>query len=335
MERKENGAFIMKIMSCGKYLPKKKVPASEIDEKLGATPGWTLKATGVENRYFVEEETTSDMGAYAINDALKQSDLSLSDIDVIVSVGASAQQPIPCTAAMIAEKLGVKDSLVAFDINATCLGFLVGLDLMDAQLQMGRYKNVILVASEIASFALNWKQKESAALFGDGAAAVIITALDDRKSTIIGTSFETFPEGASYCQVTGGGTLLHPRHHSEETSARFLFDMNGPKVFKLAMRKMPPFLDKLLAKLNLTKEDVDFVIPYQASLSALTLLRKRLKFPEDKFYINVQKQGNLIAASLPVSLHSAIEEGLIKRGDKVLLLGSSAGVSLGAVIFEY
>jgi 3-oxoacyl-[acyl-carrier-protein] synthase-3 len=296
--------------------------------------GWTLAASGVEKRYVSDGEPSSQMAAQAVQRALDQAGLDLSEIDALVSVSGTMQQPIPSTGALIAAELGVKDGLLAFDVNATCLGFLVGLDLVAGQIALGRYERVVLVAAEVASVGLNWKQKESAALFGDGAVAVVIGKGVEGSSHLRASHFETYPEGAEYCRIQGGGTKLHAQLHSADRHEAYLFDMNGPKLFKLVARKLPRFIDQLLDKAGMALDDIDLVIPHQASQSGLQIMRRRLGIPSEKYFVNVQNQGNVIAASIPLALHDAYAQGRIKRGDKVMLLGSSAGVSLGGLILD-
>ena len=325
----------IEILSISKYLPSKLVSPMEIDQKLNVEEGWSLKATGIKSRYFSDGETTAEMGAQALHDAVKNTDIALEDLDAIVSVSGTVQQLIPCTASLIAAQLGLHDGLATFDINATCLGFLVGLDLLACKISLGKYKTVALIASEIASEGLNWKQKESAALFGDGAAAIIIGIGKKGSSKILASHFEAYPEGVKYCQIRGGSLLLHAKHYSEDNHEEYLFDMQGSKLFKLVMKKMPQFIEDLLSQINLTLKDIDLVIPHQASLSALILMRKRLGLSEEQFFINIQEQGNTISASIPMALHDAQKQGRVQRGDKILLIGSSAGVSLGGIILEY
>ncbi|MDX8430560.1 MAG: 3-oxoacyl-[acyl-carrier-protein] synthase III C-terminal domain-containing protein [Candidatus Algichlamydia australiensis] len=330
-----NKEINIELIGVGKYLPSRKVAASGIDNTLKTKLGWSLNATGVKYRFFSDGETSSEMGAKAINEAIKNTNISKFDFDALVSVGGTTQQPIPCTASLIAAQLGLRKGLIAFDVNATCLGFLVALDLLAKQISLGCYNRVALVASEIASEGLNWQQKESAALFGDGAAAVIIGPGKKGGSKIIASHFETYSEGVEFCQIRGGSAKLHAKYHSKENSSEYLFDMHGSSLFKLVMKKLPSFLKDLLAQANLALSDIDLVIPHQASLSALTLLRKRLGLSEKKFFINVHEHGNIISASIPLALHDALNQDRIQRGNKVLLLGSSAGVSLGGVVLEY
>ncbi|MCB1135772.1 MAG: beta-ketoacyl-ACP synthase III [Chlamydiia bacterium] len=323
------------LRSISRYLPSRRVSADEMDDMLGVEEGWSLKATGVKQRFYSEGETTAQMGARALTQALHAAGMQATDLDLLVGVSGTTQQPIPCTAALLAAELGLRDSFCAFDVNATCLGFLVGLDLIASQMHLGRYSTAALVASEIASVGLNLDQKESAALFGDGSVAVILDNKSGQGIKILGTRFETFPEGASYCQIQGGSTGLHAKFFSDDNKDAYFFDMNGSKLFKLVAQRMVGFLQPLFERTGLTMDDIDLVIPHQASLSALTLLRRRLGLTEERFFINVQEQGNLIAASIPFALHDAIVQGRVRKGDKILLLGSSAGVSLGGVIIEY
>lgn len=324
----------VRIRSMEKQLPTRIVTSEEIDKKLGLPNGWTEKKSGVKQRHYVENETASDLAAQAIVKALNKADLSLDDIDAIICTSGTMEQAIPCTAALIHEKLAPNKPIPAFDINSTCLSFVTGLDVISHLIHSGTYKRAILVSSEVASVGLNDKQKESYVLFGDAAVACIIEQSDKMEaSKIYASKMETYSEGAHYTEIRGGGTGLHPNFpHDPEDN---LFDMNGRKIYKLSARVIQPFVSQLLETANLQMEDLKAVVPHQASGMAMRLIGKKLGIPAHKLVNVIENYGNTIAASIPLALHEAIQRGDIQRGDTIMLLGTSAGLSVGGIVLDY
>lgn len=327
----------IKIVATAKHLPDRKVYSSEIDQMIGTPTGWAEKKSGVKVRHYVQSETATEMGTKAATKALEKAGLSIHDIDCIVSTSGTYEQPIPCSAALLHEKLCPTGySIPAFDINSTCLSFVTGLDMMSYSVDAGRFKRVLLVSAEISSVGINYTQNESAVLFGDGAVAVIIEQTPaNETSHIIVSHMQTFSEGAHTTEIRGGGTKMHPREHNESTKEEFLFDMDGRGVFRLTSKVIVPFFNEVLEKTQLDSNDLRLVIPHQASAMAMRIIRQKLNIPEEKFMSIIETHGNVIAASIPLALHEAIEQNKLQRGDKVMLLGSSAGLSLGGIILEY
>ncbi len=325
----------VKISGTGKYLPTQQITAEEMDEKLSVKKGWVEKKTGVHIRHFVQDETASQMGAAAGKEAMTSAGLTYADIDCIVCTSGTAEQAIPCTAALIQKELGADYSgIPCFDINSTCLSFLTGFDVMSTLVAAGTYKHVLLVASEIASVGLDWAHKESAGLFGDGAAAVIISRSESTESArIICSAMKTYSQGADLSQIRGGGTKIHPRHTTE--IAPYLFEMDGRAIYKMTSKLLPKFVDDLLSSASLNMPDFDTVITHQASAMAMRLMARKLGITNDQLVNILPAYGNMIAASIPLALHEAIVQEKIKRGDHVLFLGTSAGLSLGGMIIEY
>lgn len=325
------------ISGTGIYLPMRRVTASELDARLGLKEGWTARKSGVLERRYAQAETSSQMGAKAAIAALRQSGCELADIDCIVSVSGTAQQAIPCTAALIQKELGGAESgIPAFDINSTCLSFVAGLDTLSYLVDAGRYRRVLLVSSEIASVGLDWEHKESCTLFGDGAAAAVIERTPNKAtSRILAARMETYSKGAHLSEIRGGGSMLHPREYTEATKADFLFQMDGRGIFRMTSRMIKEFVDKLLAESGLVMDNIDWVIPHQASGMSMRILREKLGIRPEHFVDIIANHGNTIAASIPLALHEAIERRGAKRGDRMLLLGISAGLSLGGIVLEY
>lgn len=325
------------IYGTGKYLPQNLVTSDEIDRKLGVRPGWTLKKTNVKERYFAGHETASQMGAKAAAAALQAANLTFEDIDCLICTSGTSEQPIPCTAALIQYEMGQGHSgIPAFDINTTCLSFVAGLDVVSYMLDAGRYRKVLLVSSEIASIGLNWADKESAALFGDGAVALVVGQSEAGSSSkIIYSALETYGDGARLSEIRGGGSKLHAREHSTRTEKEYLFRMDGTGIFRMASKLMPSFVDRLMTGAGLRMQDMDLIIPHQGSAMAVRLLGRKLGIADHQLMSITHNHGNTIAASIPMGLHEAIVQGRIQRGDRVLLLGTSAGLSLGGIILDY
>ncbi len=326
----------IKILGAGVYVPKRSVPSSELALKINVKEEIVQKM-GMKNRYYANSmETSSYMGSRAAENALADAGLTLNDIDLLVCASGTMQMPIPCTAALIHKELRPLKHIPAFDINSTCLSFITAIDSLSYLIDANRYKNVLVVSSEVASVGLNYNNLESATLFGDGAAAFVISKTPSLEtSKILSSQMETYSSLSHHCMIEGGGSGYSAANWTEENKDKFLFHMNGKEVFRLALKVLPDFMEKLLLEANTKIEEVDVVIPHQASLSAMKLLQKKLNIQSCQMINIVENYGNMIAASIPMALHIAIKSGKLTRGKKVLLLGTSAGISVGGLVFEY
>nr|WP_238400734.1 beta-ketoacyl-ACP synthase III [Legionella bononiensis] len=325
----------IKITGTGNYLPLKTVLSTELDERLGLSPGSVEKKSGLISRHFASpEETTSYMGAKAALEAIKQAGINLSDIDAIISASGVGEQPIPCTAALIQKQLGLEDSGIScFDINSTCLSFITALDIASYLIEGGRYNRILIVSSDIASSGINWEDMETCTIFGDGAAACLVEQ-SDGSHRILSSHFITNSSGSTYCQIKAGGTRIPPLQ-SCHVPLSGLFYMDGKKVFKLASKLVGQMTDELMAKARVTMADIHWVVPHQASLLAMHHIRKRLNIPEHKFVDIYSRHGNQIAASIPTVLNHLVRSKKIQRGELVFLLGTGAGLSAGGIILEF
>ncbi|MEM7616965.1 MAG: beta-ketoacyl-ACP synthase III [Pseudomonadota bacterium] len=326
------------ITGTGKYLPDRILTSLEIDSRLGKEKGWTEDKSGVRERRFAnDDETTSFMAAKAAEQALENAGLALAELDCIVGSCGVMEQPIPCTASLVQKQLGLQDTgITAFDINSTCLSFLSALDTISYMVSAKRFKNVLVFSSDIPSLGLNWDDTDSCTIFGDGAAAVIISTASEKNYTQIHASrMETYSKGSEFCQLQAGGTRLHPSRFKGNLNDYALFEMNGKAAYKLAANITDELCEKLLSDTKLTMGDIDLVIPHQASKLSMHHLIKRLHIPEEKLVNIYHNHGNQVAASMPTALHEAVITNRIKQGDKVLLIGTGAGISVGGMIMEY
>jgi 3-oxoacyl-[acyl-carrier-protein] synthase III len=326
----------LKIISTGSYLPQQIVTGLEVDRKLGIAPGKSEQMTGIAERRYVTHETASEMGAYAIMAALEKSGIRFEEIDAIICASGSMEQALPCTAALIQRALKRPGTTIpCFDVNATCLSFVTALDLASSLLATDRFKTIVIVSTEIASVGLNPAQHEAYALFGDGAAAAIVQKpKEGETSGVMHAQMNTYSEGADHCRILGGGTKYHPKTQTPD-SDKFLFSMEGKKVFRLVLETIPEFFERFIKDSGMTLDDLQLIIPHQASGNGMELVRRKLGIDPSKYMDILAKHGNMIAASIPLALHMAIEQGRVKRGDKIMLLGTSAGMSIGSVVFEY
>ncbi|MBB6241818.1 MULTISPECIES: 3-oxoacyl-[acyl-carrier-protein] synthase III C-terminal domain-containing protein [unclassified Rhodanobacter] len=333
-----NYSLPIRILGTGEHLPGNCVESHILDERWKKTSGWTLKHAGIERRYYADDgETSSFMGAMAARSALAAAGMEAHELDCIVSACSVMEQAIPCSGVLIQRQLGLGESgIPAFDINATCLSFVAALDLLSAAMAAGRYRRVLIVSSEIASAGLRWDDPETAMLFGDGAAAVILgQAAEADDSKVFGTHFETFSVGAELCQVKSGGTRIRPRTQMEEFLRGACFEMQGRATYRMAAQRLPAFLERLFQRANIALGELACIVPHQASAKGLDHLEATLGLPSDLLVRVLAHRGNQMAASIPVTLHHAITSGRVRRGDLIALVGSGAGLSFGGTVLRY
>jgi 3-oxoacyl-[acyl-carrier-protein] synthase-3 len=328
----------LRILGTGEYVPSQQVDSCALDRRWGKQAGWTRKHSGIDHRYFADrEETSSLMAARAAQAALNASGLEARDLDCVVSACSVMEQAIPCTAALIHRELGLGGSgIPAFDINATCLSFLVALDLLAMSISAGRFRRVLIVSSEVASAGLPWDEPATAMLFGDGAAAVVLSGgAAEQSSELMGTHFETYSDGANFCQIRAGGTRMRVHDDPEEYAKHAVFRMDGKATYRMAAQRLPVYLQRLFARAGVELSDLAAIVPHQASAKALTHLQTALGLPEEQIVRVLPTRANQMAASIPVALHHAVSSGRVRRGDTIALVGSGAGLSFGGAVLRY
>jgi 3-oxoacyl-[acyl-carrier-protein] synthase-3 len=319
----------------GRYLPERVVCSAEIETLCHLPAGWVEAKTGVRERRWVDGETNSFMAAQAAQEAIAEAGLQPAEIDLIINASGTQEQAIPDGGPLLQRQLGLGDSgIPCFTIHATCLSFLMALDIVANLIISRRYQRVLVVSADIASCGVNFKEWESASLLGDGAAAVVITETPPGEAAVLHASrFETYGRGADLTLTRGGGSRKHPNHPQTNPEDN-LFHMKGPQVLRLTHRYAGAFLEKLRPGLSKGLGSIDWVVPHQASKPALQTLCY-FGWPEARIMRTVDWLGNCVSASLPLTLYEAVRQGQIKRGDEVLLVGTGAGLSLGGVILTY
>ena len=304
---------IAAISGMGVYLPRNVVTSRDLDAELGLRDGWLERNCGVRQRHVVSAgETQEQMAADAARAALGDAGVDPQDVDLLLFGAAVGRQPIPATAPLIKLELGLTAcGFPAYDVNATCLSALVALDIAALHIRAGRAKTVLVVASEIASRALPWDtDPRTAGLFGDGAAALVVTAsAPDARFALGPVHMETYAEGYSYCELRAGGTRYDFHAERDAFAANARFEMKGAPLYRLSSESAPGFIARLLARAGWRQDDVDLIVPHQASAHALAHITKRCGFAADRVVDLVAEIGNQVAASWPIALYKARESG--------------------------
>ena len=324
----------VRILGTGAALPAQAVTAEELDGRLGLPPGTCLARNGVRTRYFAaESETASFLAAQAVERALAAAGLAATDLDAIVYSGVASEQPMPSTAVLVHRRLGGRAQGVScFDVNASCIGFLVGCEIAAGGIVAGLWRQVAVVAAELASKGLNWSDPDTCTLFGDGAAAAVLGPASGDESAFLAVGNDTFSEGAELSVIRAGGSR-HNWRTPPPSSDDYFFSMQGHRLLRLTQTHFPRFLAGLLAA-----APVSVVVPHQASVAGLALLRRQLAARENEALAVVDvlaERGNQVSASLPTALDHAIREGALRRGDCALLVATGAGLTMNGIVLRY
>ena len=313
-----------KITSIGSYLPKKILTNFDLEKIIDTSDDWIQSRTGIKERHVVEDELTSDLGYLAAKNALEKSDLNDKDIDAIIVATTTPDRTFPSTATIIQEKLGIKNAF-AFDVQAVCSGFVYALDIANNFIKSGSCKNILVIGAETLSKILDWKDRNSCVLFGDGAGAVILSKSED-ESGILSSILYSDGSFGDILQTDGGVSL------NQKAGA---ITMVGKEVFKNAVEKMTSSVLKSLELANLTIDDLDHVVSHQANIRILNSVAKKLGLKEDQAIIAVDKHANTSAASIPLALDYYLQNHKIKKGSIVVMNALGAGLTLGSIVIRW
>lgn len=327
-----------KVVGYGSYMPRTARPSTELDIQFGEALGWTEGRFGIHTRSIAaRDETSSKMGAEAAREAIEMAGWGDGDFDVLVGACAVMEQPIPGTSVLIQDALGLgKSGIWAFDVNQTCLSFLTGLDIVTMGFAAGRFNRALIVSSDIASAGLDMRDPQTAAIFGDGAAAVCLEKTGDRDGPgLISRCFETYGEGRGLATLRSGGTRIRVEDGFDALVQGSHFHMDAFGIFKAAARRLPRIIDQVLGEAGLTRDTVDVVVCHQASHPGVEHIRRLMGGDPARVVDIFGTHGNQIAASLPMTLVCAYRAGRIKPGAKVLLLGTAAGISAAAMVLRF
>ena len=320
----------MKIIGTGSALPKKIVSNDMLSEFLDTSDEWITARTGIKTRHIITDERFEDLATEAAGRALDASGLSPDDIDYLICSNVSNLYITPHLSSIIQGNLGIKGpNCPTMDVNAACVGFVHSLDLCDALLATGRARNILLVAAEECTRFCDWNDRNCTVLFGDGAAAVMVT----RGDNLLASRLTSVPMPDVI--VYKNPMEATPYESGEGIDTRHALVMKGREVFRMAVTSASRDINQMVADAGLTLDDIDHFLLHQANLRINEAIRDNLKVPEERFPTNVQRFGNTSSASIPLLLDEGVREGRIKRGDTLLLSAFGAGFVTGTMILKY
>ncbi|MFC5401893.1 beta-ketoacyl-ACP synthase III [Cohnella soli] len=321
------------ILGTGKYVPERRLTNQDLEKMVETNDEWIVTRTGMkERRIAAPEQATSDLAYEASIQALKAAGVTAEELDLIIVATITPDMFFPSTACILQEKLGAKNA-AAFDLSAACSGFIYGLANANGFIATGVYKKILVVGAETLSRITDYTDRNTAILFGDGAGAVVVGEVPQ------GRGFKSFKLGADgaggdLLRICGGGSRL-PSTEQTVGERKHFIEMNGRDVFKFAVRIMGSAAEEALATAGYEKSDIDLLIPHQANIRIIQSALERLELSADKAMINLDKYGNMSAASIPLALAEAVEQGRVKEGDKLVLVGFGGGLTWGASVLVW
>ena len=318
-----------RICGTGSALPKRIVTNDDLSKIMDTSDEWIKSRTGIGARHIATEETLTDLAFHASLQALEEAGALPEELDMILAATLSPDNVFPSLSCELQRELGAVNA-VAFDINAACSGFLFALQTADAYIKSGRYKNILVVGGEILSKMMDWNDRSTCVLFGDGAGAALVKV--DSDFGILGISQGS--DGAKGQALTCENRRINNPYMKNSTDLSYT-NMNGQEVYKFAVRTVPKAILEALGEAGLTVSDIDLFILHQANIRIIESVAKRLKVPMEKFPTNLQECGNISAGSLPVLLDEINRAGRIKKGDKIVLAGFGGGLTWGAAVLEW
>ncbi|HZQ20396.1 MAG TPA: beta-ketoacyl-ACP synthase III [Terriglobales bacterium] len=322
-----------KITGLGTYVPPKVMTNRDFEKIVETSDEWITSRTGIRERHIVEEGVaTSDLAAEAARKALAQRGIEANDIEAIVVATVTPDMLFPSTACLVQHKLGIK-GVWGFDLSAACSAFIYALQAGAQFIQTGAHKKVLVIGSDVMSSILDYTDRATCILFGDGAGAVILEPSQDENG-LIDFAHEVDGSGACSLYMPGGGSL-HPATHETIEKKMHFVHQDGQAVFKFAVRKMAEVCETLLARNHCKASDIDCFIPHQANQRIIKATADRLGLKPESIVINIDRYGNTTAGTIPLAMQTAREEGRLKKGDLVLLASVGAGFTVGATLLRW
>ena len=322
------------ILGTGSYLPEKVLTNQDMEKIVETTDEWIVTRTGIkERRIAAENQATSDLATEAARAALEKAKLKPSDLDLILVATISPDMPTPSTACLVQSKLGALQA-AAFDLSAACSGFVYGLAVAKAFIESGVYRHVLLIGAEKLSTFIDWKDRTTCVLFGDGAGAVVLGPSEGGRGEVLSTFLAANGGEADLLKIPGGGSQNPVSSTSIEKGMHYL-KMQGKEIFKIGVKVMADAALKVIQSEGLTLDQVSLVILHQANLRIMTAVAERLGLPPEKLYVNVDKIGNTSAASIVLALDEAVQKGRIHPGDYVVLSAVGAGTTYAAALIRW
>ncbi len=323
-----------RILGTGMALPERIVTNFDMEKIVETSDEWIRTRTGISERRFAEgNETNSSLSIQAAQMALKNAGVTADQIDLIIVATITPDMVFPATACIVQDKIGATKA-AAFNLEAACSGFLYGLAVADRFVASGMHKYVLVIGTEVMSKIVDFKDRNTCVLFGDGSGAVVVGPSEDNDRGLLGFDLGSDGSGGKYLYVPAGGTEKPATHETVEAREHFI-KMEGKEVFKFAVRVMENASLRAIENSGVSFEDIDFLVPHQANERIILAAAKRLQLPMEKVQVNLDKYGNMSAASIPVALHEAVIQGKLKEGDHVIMVGFGGGLTWGACVMKW
>ncbi len=321
------------ITGSGAALPERVITNNDLEKMVDTNDEWILSRTGIRERRKLEDGLSSvDLADRAAVEALEKAGLKAADIDMIIAATVTPDYPTPSTSCLLQARLGAFKA-AAMDLSAGCTGFIYALAVGSQFISCGTYKNILVVGVEILSRVTDWDDRSTCVLFGDGAGAVVLQpATGD--SGIVSFSLHSDGRGADLLKIPAGGSMIPASHESLQNKMHFI-KMNGNEIFKFATRVVEDTLNQMMQKENITAADLDYLFLHQANLRIIDYIRKRLRMPEEKVPVNIDRYGNMSSATIPIALHEYIVKGAMKKGDLVAMVAFGAGLTWGGILMKW
>lgn len=325
--------YYSQVLSTGSGLPGRVVTNDYFSYLVEDADNWIFSRTGIRERRFVApDEATSDLATRAARNALERGEIAPAELDCIIVGTSTADMILPATACMVQKNIGAVNAF-AFDMNAVCSSFIYAIEIADNFIRSGKYRKILVIGADTYSKVLDFQDKTTCPLFGDGAGAVILGVSEERKG-IIQSIVKSDGNGWELIQVPSSGSR---KPITAETIAmrENTFKMEGKPVFVFATDIIPKIIEEVTAKAGITPDQIDHIIPHQANVRIIDFISKKLGFPKDKFLLNLDRYGNTAAASVGLVLDESLRNGVIKTGEKVLMMGFGGGLSWGGILIEF
>lgn len=323
----------VQIVGTGSYVPERVLTNADLEKMVDTTDEWIVTRSGIRERRIAPEHIcTSDMGAEAARRAMDQAGVGAADIDLVICATITPDMPFPATACLVQHKIGVKRA-AAFDIEAACSGFVYALEIGQQFITSGTYNTVLVVGAEKLSTIVDWQDRSTCVLFGDGAGAAILRSHGNSHGIL--TTCMGADGGQSDILLMPAGGARYPATKESVSAGMHYLKMAGKEVFKLAVTAMLNAAEEAMAKCNLTIDDIKCVIPHQANIRILDAMAERLGSPKEKIYVNLDRYGNVSSASVAIALDEAAREGRFQRGDLILLVVFGSGLTWASCVIQW
>ena len=323
-----------KISAVGAYVPPGLLTNADLEKMVATNDQWITERTGIRERHIAAKGVaTSDLAVEAAKDCLSRRGIAADEIEVILVATVTPDMMFPATACLVQDKLGATRAW-GFDISAACSGFLYALQVGAKLIESGAHRKVMVIGADVMSSILDYTDRSTCILFGDGAGAVLLEACEGEEIGFVDYIHEIDGSGGASLFMPGGGSA-HPATAETVANKMHYVHQDGGAVFKIAVRKMAELSEAVLERNGLTAEEVDVFIPHQANKRIILATAERLNLPEEKIVINIGEYGNTTAGTIPLAMHTALEQGRLKRGDKVLLAAFGGGYTVGSALLEW